>query len=192
MRKAEICRRTNETDINLSLCIDGGNSNIETGIGFFDHMLTLLSAHGGLGLSLSVKGDLEVDNHHTVEDTGIALGKAFSDALGSKKGIRRYGSAFVPMDECLCFAAVDISGRPFYFEDIPALPEKIGDFCTEDLTEFLRAFAFNAGITLHIKVFYGKNSHHIVEGIFKSLARALKEAASDTGSGILPSTKGVL
>ena len=191
MRTAKITRRTNETDISLALCLDGGETDVSTGIGFFDHMLAQLSRHGGMGLSLVCHGDLEVDGHHTVEDVGLALGEALKKALGDKRGIERYGQALVPMDEALILCAVDFSGRPClrYSAQIPA--ERVGGFDTELAREFMQALA-NAGMfSLHIRQLDGENSHHIIEGMFKALARALKQAAAVTGSA-LPSTKGVL
>ncbi|NBJ88210.1 imidazoleglycerol-phosphate dehydratase HisB [Acutalibacter sp. 1XD8-36] len=191
MRAAEIHRKTNETDIELSLSLDGGARNISTGIGFFDHMLTALSVHGGLGLELRVKGDLEVDCHHTVEDTGIVLGQALANALGDRSGIRRYGHAFIPMDEALGFCALDISGRPFLvFEgDFPQAVAGAFDCCMTE--EFFRAVSVNSGLTLHLRCEYGKNSHHMIEALFKAFAHALKGAVEVTGGGVL-SSKGVL
>lgn len=192
MQKAVISRKTKETDINAILNPTGsGKTDISTGIGFFDHMLAALAVHAGWDLTLKVSGDLNVDTHHTVEDTGIVLGKAFAEALGDKSGIKRYGSAFIPMDEALCFAAVDISGRAFFVLRAPVREEKVGDFETSTLPEFMRAFAMNAGITLHLKAEYGDNGHHIIEGLFKALAHALQEASSPGTAGIL-STKGLL
>jgi imidazoleglycerol-phosphate dehydratase len=192
-KTASLERKTNETDINLKLNLYGnGKGEISTGIGFFDHMLDLFKVHGGFNMTLNVKGDLQVDTHHTVEDTGIVIGLAIKELLGDKAGIKRYGSFYVPMDEALAFVSLDISGRPFLVCDIPITAEKIGDFETEMLEEFFRAFAFNAGITLHIKVLYGTNNHHMAEAVFKALARALKEAISLTGSKEIPSSKGVL
>ena len=191
MRTSIINRNTKETDVSLSLCLDGGEVNISTGVGFFDHMLTAFAAHGGFGLTLKVAGDLEVDCHHTVEDTGIVLGKAFAEALGDKGGISRYGSFYIPMDETLAFAAVDISGRPFLTFDASFDEEKVGDYDTGMTVEFMRAFAFNAGITLHTRIEYGGNSHHKIEAVFKAVAHALKEAVKPADKGFL-STKGVL
>jgi imidazoleglycerol-phosphate dehydratase len=192
-KTASLERKTNETDINLKLNLYGnGKGEISTGIGFFDHMLDLFKVHGGFNITLNVKGDLQVDTHHTIEDTGIVLGLAIKELLGDKAGIKRYGSFYVPMDESLAFVSLDISGRPFLVCDVPITAEKIGDFETEMLEEFFRAFAFNAGITLHIKVLYGTNNHHMVEAVFKALARALKEAIALTGSKEIPSSKGVL
>lgn len=191
MRTAEISRKTKETDINAILSLDGGECEISTGIGFFDHMLTAFAVHGGFGLKLNVKGDLDVDGHHTVEDTGIVLGQAFSKALGDKSGIARYGSFYIPMDEALALCVVDISGRPYLVFDDVFNGQMIGGFDSSLIVEFLRAFAVNAGITLHMNVMYGKNSHHMAEAVFKSLGHALKVACVITGSDVL-STKGVL
>ena len=192
VRCAEVTRATKETDISLSLCLDGGETDVMTGIGFFYHMLTAFSVHGGFGLSIRAEGDLLVDGHHTVEDTGIVLGQAFGRALGDKSGIARFGSFFVPMDESLCFASVDVSGRPFLVFDDTFPQEKVGDFDSCLAVEFFRAFAMNAGITLHLKVLYGANTHHMIEGLFKAAAHALRLAVQlDGGEGVL-STKGVL
>ncbi len=195
MRKASITRKTAETDIELSLNLDGsGTSEISSGIGFMDHMLTLFAKHGGFDLCLSCKGDTFVDDHHSAEDIGIALGRAFAEALGEKRGIRRYGNMLLPMDEALILSAVDLSGRGFLAYDLRIPTEKVGTFDTELVEEFFRAFAVNAGATLHIRELAGSNSHHIIEGAFKSVARSLREAVSiDSAdpSGI-PSTKGVL
>ncbi len=195
MRTAVKERKTGETDIFVALNLDGnGSSKISTGVGFLDHMLTLFAKHGAFDLEVKCKGDTYVDDHHSVEDIGIALGQAFKEALGDKKGIRRYGSMILPMDEALILTAVDISGRSFlvYNLDIPA--EKIGTFDTELTEEFFIAFANNAGIDLHIKQLDGKNSHHIIEGAFKSAARSLRTAVSvdPAHSDEIPSTKGVL
>lgn len=190
-REANITRKTKETDITVLLKIDGGEVKINTGIGFLDHMLTALGVHGGFGLTLEAKGDLYVDGHHTAEDVGIVLGKAFCEALGDKGGIVRYGSAFIPMDEALGFCAVDISGRPFLVFNAEFVNEKIGELDTCLIEEFMRAFAFNAGITLHLRCEYGKNDHHKAEALFKALAYALKTAVNPN-SGEIVSTKGVL
>lgn len=192
MRKAVVERNTKETQIKVELCLDGGAVEVSTGIGFFDHMLTAFGVHGGFGLKVTVKGDLEVDTHHTVEDTGIALGTAFKQALGDMSGIERYGTFFIPMDESLVQASLDISNRPFLVFKADFKQEKCGDYencCTE---EFWRAFAMNAGITLHIIVLYGTNAHHEIEGIFKSVAHALKIAVKKNADGSVLSTKGVL
>ena len=192
MREAQLTRKTRETDISLSLCLDGGEVEVSTGIGFFDHMLNAFAVHGGFGLKLKTVGDLEVDDHHTVEDTGIVLGQACKEALGDKTSIERYASFYVPMDEALAFASVDVSGRPFLVFDADFPQEKCGDFTSAMTVEFMRAFAYNAGITLHIKCEYGYNSHHIIEAIFKAAAHALKQAVKLNDSGVLLSTKGVL
>lgn len=192
-RKAEINRTTKETDIKIILDIDGsGKAEISTGVGFFDHMLTAFTVHGGFDLSISCKGDLNVDGHHTVEDVGICLGKAFSEALGDKSGIMRYGSAFIPMDEALGFCALDISARPFLVFNAVFSGERIGEYDICLTEEFMRAFAFNAGITLHLKAEYGKNDHHITEALFKSLAYAVKQAVRVNSDGAALSSKGVI
>ena len=195
-RIAKLQRKTKETDIRINFSIDGrGTSMINTGIGFFNHMLTLLAAHGRFDLVLNCDGDIEVDGHHSVEDIGIALGQAVHKALGDKKGITRYGTFFLPMDETLVMVSLDISGRPFLVYDAGGeMAPMIGQYDTELTEEFLRAFAFNAGITLHVKVMYGTNSHHKVEAIFKALGRALHAAVKinpETADEI-PSTKGML
>lgn len=191
MRTAAITRTTKETDIILKLSLDGGEVKVSTGIGFFDHMLTALAFYAGWGLDLTVKGDLHVDGHHTVEDTGIVLGQALKEALGDKKGIRRFGSSFVPMDEALCFTALDFSNRPFLVFDADMSQPMIGDYDSCLTVEFMRAVAMNGGITLHQKCHYGANAHHITEGLFKSLGLAIKDAARIEGAGVV-STKGVL
>jgi imidazoleglycerol-phosphate dehydratase len=191
MRTASITRTTKETDIALELSLDGGQVQVSTGIGFFDHMLTALAFYAGWGLQLSVKGDLQVDGHHTVEDTGIVLGLALREALGDKKGIGRFGSAYVPMDEALCFTALDFSNRPYLVFDADMPQPMIGEYDACLTLEFMRAVAFNAGITLHQKCFYGVNAHHITEGLFKSLGLAIKDAVRIEGAGVV-STKGVL
>ena len=192
MRTSEITRKTKETDITLKLCLDGGEVKIDTGIGFFDHMLNSFATHGGFGLEISAKGDLEVDGHHTVEDVGIVLGKAFNEALGDKGSIERFGSFYVPMDEALAFASVDVSGRPFLVFDAEFPQAVCGDYDCSLTVEFMRALAYNAQITLHIKSVYGDNSHHITEAVFKAAAHALKAAAAQNNSGKPLSTKGVL
>lgn len=195
MRTAEIKRTTAETDISLKINLDGkGESKIDTGVGFLDHMLTLFVRHGRFDLKLSCKGDLDVDVHHTTEDIGIALGKAFSDALSDKRGIKRYGSTILPMDETLILTAADISGRSYLNYDLHIPTEKVGDFDTELVEEFWLGFVRNSDITLHIKQLEGKNSHHIIEGTFKSVARTLKEAVriDEEFKDEIPSTKGVL
>ena len=191
MRTATITRTTKETDISLSLSLDGGEVKVSTGIGFFDHMLTALAFYAGFGLDLTVKGDLYVDGHHTVEDTGIVLGQALREALGDKKGIRRFGSAYVPMDEALCFTALDFSNRPFLVFDAEMPQPMIGNYDSCLTVEFMRAVAVNGGITLHQKCHYGANAHHITEGLFKSLGLAIKDAVKVEGVGVV-STKGVL
>lgn len=195
MRTAEIKRNTAETQIELSLNLDGkGKSEINTGCGFLDHMLTLFAKHGRFDLNVKCTGDTDVDYHHTVEDIGIALGSAFSTALGDKKGIVRYGNMILPMDEALILSAVDISGRAYLSYDLGALAEKVGDFDTELVEEFWFGFVRNAGVTLHIKKLDGANTHHIIEGTFKSAARSFKAAAAIDGefADEIPSTKGVL
>ena len=192
MRKADVRRSTKETQIEISVEFDGkGRNSISTGIGFFDHMLTAFSVHSGISMNISVKGDLYVDGHHTVEDTGIVLGQAFAMAFGDKSGINRYGTAYIPMDESLGFCSLDISNRPFLVFNAEFTNERIGEFDCCLAEEFFRAFAFNAGITLHIGVPYGSNDHHKCEAVFKAVAHALKTAAAENGSGTL-STKGVL
>lgn len=193
MRTSTVSRKTKETDINITLNLDGsGNYRIDTGIGFFDHMLTALCVHGGFDMEISCKGDLYVDGHHTVEDVGISLGKAFAEALGDKSGITRYGSAFIPMDEALGFCSLDISARPFLVFNAEFTNEKIGDYDACLTEEFMRAFAFNAGITLHLRSEYGKNDHHITEALFKAMAYALCTAVKKNESGKAVSTKGTL
>lgn len=195
MRTAEIKRKTAETDIALALKLDGsGCSEIRSGVGFFDHMLTLFAKHSGFDLAVTCVGDTNVDDHHSVEDIGIALGQAFSEAIGDKKGIRRYGEALIPMDEALIQTAVDISGRSYLAFGLEIPSEKIGSFDTELAEEFFVAFTRTAGLTLHIRQLAGKNSHHIVEGTFKSVARALRMATEvdPRFSDSIPSTKGAL
>ena len=195
MRTAEITRKTNETDIRLSLDLDGqGKSRVRTGVGFLDHMLTLLARHGGMDLELTCDGDTQVDDHHSVEDSGIALGQAFDQALGEKRGVRRYASLCLPMDEALILCAVDLSGRGGYYEELAIPTEKIGSFDTQLVYEFMWAFAANARLTLHLRKLAGRNSHHIVEGAFKALGRALREAAETDPRfrDEIPSTKGML
>lgn len=191
MRTSAQQRKTKETDISLQLCLDGGDTRISTGIGFFDHMLNSFAVHGGFGLNLKAVGDLTVDCHHTIEDTGIVLGKAFCEALGDRSGIERFGSFYAPMDESLAFASVDVSGRPFLVFHAEFTQERIGDYDSCMTEEFFRAFAVNAGITLHARVEYGVNAHHQTEALFKAVAHAVKIAVSANGSGIL-STKGSL
>ena len=195
MRTAEINRKTNETDIKLSLNLDGtGKSEINTGCGFLDHMLTLFARHGGFDLTVSCKGDTYVDYHHTVEDIGIALGDAFKSALGDMRGITRYGSFILPMDESLIMTAVDISGRSHLSYDLQIPAQKVGDFDTELAEEFYLGFVRHAAVTLHIKELSGTNSHHIIEGAFKSVARSLAAAVKidQNRKDEIPSTKGVL
>ena len=194
-RRAEIARDTSETSIRLSVMLDGtGQARVATGVGFFDHMLTALARHGMLDLEVAAKGDLHIDFHHTVEDVGIVLGQAVRRALGDKRGIARYGHALVPMDEALAEAALDISGRPFLAWNVAFQRAKIGEFDTELVEEFCRAFAFNAGITLHVTLKAGTNAHHVAEACFKALARALRIAVEPDprAAGVIPSTKGVL
>lgn len=190
MRIGTCDRRTKETVISAALNLDGGAVEISTGIGFFDHMLEALAVHAGFGLTLKAEGDLHVDGHHTVEDTGIVLGKALAEALGDKDGIRRYGSFLIPMDESLALASVDVSGRPFLVFDARFPEERIGDYDSCLTGEFFRALAQNAGITLHLKMLYGQNSHHMAEALYKAAAHALKEAVTPA-EGTL-STKGSL
>lgn len=195
MRTAEINRKTNETDIKLTLNLDGmGKSEIATGCGFLDHMLTLFARHGGFDLTVSCKGDTYVDYHHTVEDIGIALGDAFKSALGDMRGITRYGSFILPMDELLIMTAVDISGRAHLSYGLTIPAQKVGDFDTELTEEFYLGFVRHAAVTLHIKQLSGTNSHHIIEGAFKSVARSLAAAVKidENRRDEIPSTKGVL
>lgn len=195
MREAEIVRKTYETDILLWLNLDGsGNSEIETGVGFLDHMLVLLAKHSGIDMKIRCKGDVWVDFHHTTEDIGIALGEAFRAAIGDKRGIRRYASLHLPMDEALILCAADVSGRGGFYPQLDFPTEKIGAFDTELVEEFFTAFAVNAGITLHIQQLAGKNSHHIAEGCFKALARVLRECVQmdERFRNMIPSTKGML
>lgn len=191
MRCAEISRKTKETDISLSLCLEGGDVSVSTGIGFFDHMLTALAFYAGWGLTLRVEGDLYVDGHHTVEDMGIVLGQAFRQALGDKNGIRRFGTAYVPMDEALCRTVLDCSNRPYLVFQANMPQPMIGGYDSCLTKEFMQAFAVHGGITLHQTCEYGDNAHHITEALYKSLGMALKEAAQVVGSGVT-STKGVL
>ena len=194
-RTATITRTTTETDISLTLNLDGtGKANIETGIGFLDHMLTALTRHGLFDLTVRAKGDLHIDFHHTTEDVGIVLGRAFAQALGDKRGIRRFGHALIPMDEALAEAAVDISGRPFLAWNVSFQRPKIGEMDTELFEEFFRALAFNAGVTLHVTMRAGVNAHHVAEASFKATARALRAASEidPRAMGEIPSTKGAL
>ncbi|HOB35978.1 MAG TPA: imidazoleglycerol-phosphate dehydratase HisB [Candidatus Avimonas sp.] len=190
MRTGAYSRKTRETDITAEICLDGGLVEVSTGIGFFDHMLEAFAVHGGFGLKIKVAGDLNVDGHHTAEDTGIALGRAMSEALGDKADIMRYGSITLPMDEALASAAVDICGRPFFVFTAQFPQERVGKFDTCLTPEFFRALAFNAGINLHLKVEYGSNSHHMIEALFKAVAHAIRLAATPR-DGLL-STKGSL
>src|SRR5215212_4737858 len=194
-RRAEIARKTSETDIHAVLALAGTRrADVATGIGFLDHMLTALARHALFDLAVTAKGDLHIDFHHTTEDTGIVLGQALRRALGDKRGIRRYGHALLPMDEALAEAAVDISGRPFLAWSVPFGPPKIGEMDTELFEEFFRAFAFNAGVTLHISLRAGTNAHHVAEACFKAVARALRMAVESDprAPGAVPSTKGML
>ncbi len=190
-RTAAVERKTKETQISVALNLDGGEIAIDTGIGFFDHMLHALAFYAGFGLQLTAMGDLQVDGHHTVEDVGIVLGQALSKALSDKAGITRFSSVFVPMDEALARTVLDISGRPFLVFDAPMPQEIIGGYDSCLTEEFMRALAVNAGLTLHQKALYGKNAHHITEALFKSLGLALREAVAVRGEGVT-STKGVL
>ena len=191
MRTSNISRVTKETSVSLKLSLEGGPVSISTGIGFFDHMLTALAFYGGLGLELTAKGDLEVDGHHTVEDVGIVLGQALREALGDRRGIRRYASACIPMDEALCFTALDFSNRAFLVFEADMPQAQIGAYDSCLTEEFMRALAMNSGLTLHMKALYGKNAHHITEALFKSLGVALKDAVRVEGTEVT-STKGVL
>jgi len=194
-RRAEISRETSETAITVALGLDGeGRADIATGIGFLDHMLTALARHGLFDLKVRANGDLHIDFHHTTEDVGIVIGQCLRQALGDKRGIRRYGAAVIPMDEALAEAAVDISGRPFLAWSVSFAQPKIGEMDTELFEEFFRALAFNAGITLHVTQKAGTNAHHVAEACFKALARALREAVEPDPRAIsaIPSTKGVL
>ncbi len=193
-RKAALTRETRETRIAVELCLDGkGRVEVATGVGFFDHMLMLLGRHALFDLRIKAEGDRAVDDHHTVEDVGISLGQALAKALEAKKGIRRFGSAAVPMDEALAQVAVDLSGRGMLVYTVPPMPEKVGTFDTSLVREFLQGFANQAGLTLHVLVPYGEDGHHVAEAIFKGLARALRQAVSiDPREKGVPSTKGVL
>ena len=195
MRNAQITRTTAETDITLTLHLDGkGNAQIDTGCGFLDHMLTLFAKHGCFDLAVTCTGDTQVDYHHTAEDVAISLGRAFDEALGDRRGIRRYGSMILPMDEALVLAAVDISGRPALGWDLPIPTEKVGDFDTELVKEFMLALTRSLGASIHLRLFAGENSHHIIEGAFKALARALAEAVAidERFRDRIPSTKGTI
>lgn len=195
MRKGQITRTTKETDITVSVDLDGsGRAEVATGVGFFDHMLDQIARHGMMDISIRAKGDLHIDDHHTVEDVGIALGQAVRQALGDMKGITRYADVHLPMDETLTRVAVDVSGRPFLVFRTEFLRHKIGTFDTELVREFFQAFAMNAGITLHVETLYGDNAHHVAESCFKGLARALRAAFTidPRRANEIPSTKGVL
>ena len=194
MRSAEIKRKTRETDICLWLCLEGGEVEIDTGCGFMDHMLELFAKHGRMGLKVKCVGDTNVDYHHTVEDIGIVLGEAFAEAIGEKRGISRYGSIVLPMDETLVLSSVDISGRDYLNFDVAIPNAHVGTFDTELVEEFWLSFVRNAKVTLHIKMFYGKNTHHIIEAVFKATGRALCKAVFEdkTLGGEIPSTKGIL
>lgn len=193
MREATVTRNTRETQITVSVKLDGkGESEISTGIGFFDHMLTALSRHSGISMQIHANGDLHVDGHHTVEDTGIVLGQALMQALGDKSGIARYGSAYIPMDEALSFCSLDLSNRPFLVFRGEFTNQMIGSYDACLTEEFFRALAVNAGITLHLDMCYGKNDHHKCEALFKAFAHALKTAVQENADGTVLSTKGVL
>lgn len=193
MREATVTRNTRETQITVSVKLDGrGESEIATGIGFFDHMLTALSRHSGISMQIHANGDLHVDGHHTVEDTGIVLGQALMQALGDKSGIARYGSAYIPMDEALSFCSLDLSNRPFLVFRGEFTNQMIGSYDACLTEEFFRALAVNAGITLHLDMCYGKNDHHKCEALFKAFAHALKTAVQENADGTVLSTKGVL
>lgn len=195
MRKSDISRKTAETDIKLTLALDGeGASEINTGCGFLDHMLTLFASHGRFDLSVACAGDTQVDYHHSVEDIGICLGKAFAQSLGDCKGIKRYGNMILPMDEALVLCALDVSGRSYLNYDLDIKAEKIGDFDTELVEEFFLAFTRNSNVTLHLKKLDGTNAHHIAEAAFKAFARALRQAVEidERAKNEIPSTKGVL
>jgi imidazoleglycerol-phosphate dehydratase len=194
LRKAAVERETSETRVKAELSLDGGPSQIQTGVPFFDHMLDQLSRHGGLGIQVIAEGDLEVDAHHTVEDVGIVLGRALSEALGDKAGIRRYGDALVPMEEALAQVAIDLSGRPLLVYDAEFPAESIGQFDTGLTEEFLQALCRTGGITMHVRLLAGRNAHHATEAIFKALARALSDAVAidARGGDDVPSTKGEL
>lgn len=194
-RQSSVARQTRETDISVTVDIDGeGNAQVDTGIGFFDHMLTTLAKHASFDLHVRCSGDLQIDGHHTVEDVGIALGKAFAQALGDKKGVTRFGHALVPLDEALSEAVVDLSGRPYLAFDLTFNRDRIGELDTDLIEEFYRAFAMSAALTLHITKRAGRNDHHIAESSFKAFARALRMATSidPRASAVIPSTKGVL
>jgi imidazoleglycerol-phosphate dehydratase len=193
IRTGAVERKTKETDIKIELALDGrGKATVDTGVGFFDHMLTALSVHSGISMSIKVTGDLNVDCHHTIEDTGIALGQALGKALGDKSGIARYGTAYIPMDEALAMASLDISNRPFLVFNCDFSNQSCGDYDLCMTEEFFRAFAFNSGMTLHINLLYGSNDHHKAEAVYKAVAHALKTAVQENSDGTALSTKGVL
>jgi imidazoleglycerol-phosphate dehydratase len=195
VRQAQLERKTQETEVNLQLNIDGtGASKVETTIPFFNHMLTAWAKHGLMDLTVNASGDIDVDLHHTVEDVGIVLGRAFREAVGDKRGVVRYGTAAIPMDEALVVASVDLSGRPFLVFNVPLGRARLANFDLDLLKDFFRAFAFNAEVTLHVNMQYGENLHHISEAVFKAVGRALAEATrfNPRIAGILPSTKGTL
>jgi len=195
MRTARIERKTGETDITIAVDLDGsGQWEVRTGVGFFDHMLSHIAAHGLIDLSVHARGDLDVDAHHTVEDVGIALGQAFRQAIGDRKGIARYGQSLLPMDEALALVALDFSNRGLFVGDLPFSTQHVGEFDTELVSEFLRALAHNAGLTLHARLVCGENTHHQIEAVFKALGRALRQAVApdERRAGAVPSTKGVL
>jgi imidazoleglycerol-phosphate dehydratase len=195
MRSARITRTTAETDITVDIDLDGtGTYHNETGVGFFDHMLDQLARHALIDMTVSAKGDLHIDDHHTVEDTGIALGQALAKAMGDKRGIRRYGACLLPMDDALVRAALDLSGRPYLVWDVQMTAARIGTFDTELVREFFQAFATHGGITLHVSLLHGLNSHHIAEAVFKAVARALRDAleTDPRKADAVPSTKGTL
>jgi len=193
-RRAEVHRTTKETDIALTLVLDGsGTADVATGIGFLDHMLELFAHHGGFDLFVRAQGDLDVDGHHTVEDIGLTLGQALREALGDKAGIRRYGSCLLPMDEALAMVVLDLSGRPYFVHDLQLAGLRVGEFDADLTSHFLRSFATQSGATLHVRLLAGSDPHHIVEAVFKGTARALSEACGPSGRGdAVPSTKGVL
>lgn len=193
IRSGTVERETKETQISIAVALDGsGKADISTGIGFFDHMLTALSVHSGISMTVRVKGDLHVDCHHTIEDTGIALGQALGKALGTKSGIFRYGTAYIPMDESLAMASLDLSNRPFLVFNCPFTNQSCGQYDLCMTEEFFRAFAFNSGMTLHINLLYGSNDHHKAEAVYKAVAHALKTAVAYNSDGSTLSTKGVL
>ncbi len=191
-REARVSRSTRETEVEVALGLDGGGVEVSTGVGFMDHMLTLLAVHGGLGLEVRARGDLHVDAHHTVEDVGICLGRALKEALDGYGGIARYGSASVPMEESLARVDCDLCGRPYLVFNARFPVERVGGFDTELVEEFLRAVVVNGGVTLHVNLLYGRNGHHMIEAIFKALGRALAQAVRPTEEGAVLSSKGVL